>query len=55
MITGILLSSQRMAIRMHPVLKFVCVVVIALCLMAGCGCSDGRIENATDYSVKGKG
>ena len=48
MITGILLSSPRMGTDMHPVLKVVCVVAIALCLMAGCGCSDGRIENATD-------
>ncbi len=40
---------------MHPLLKFFVVVVIALCLMAGCGCTDGRVENASDYSVKGKG
>jgi hypothetical protein len=33
---------------MHPVCKFLVVVVVALCLMAGCGCTDGRIENATD-------
>jgi hypothetical protein len=37
---------------MHPVCKFLVVVVIALCLMAGCGCSDGRIENGSDI-VKG--
>ena len=52
MITGILLSFPRMVIRMHPVLKFVCVVAIALCLMAGCGCSDGRIENGTERVSK---
>ena len=40
---------------MHPVAKFILVVVFALCLMAGCGCTDGRIENAADYTVKGKG
>ena len=40
---------------MHPLVKFIIVVVIALCLMAGCGCTDGRIDNAADYSVKGKG
>jgi len=40
---------------MHPLLKFIIVVVIALGLLAGCGCTDGRIENAADYSVKGKG
>lgn len=41
-------SSVRMVNNMHPVLKFVCVVAIALCLMAGCGCTDGRIDNASD-------
>lgn len=45
-------SFLRTANRMHPVLKFVCVVAIALCLMAGCGCSDGRIENATDRVLR---
>lgn len=40
---------------MHPLVKFIIVVVIALCLMAGCGCTDGRVDNASDYSVKGKG
>jgi hypothetical protein len=33
---------------MHPILKFIVVVVIASGLLLGCGCSDGRIENATD-------
>jgi hypothetical protein len=55
MITGTLLSLRKTVIRMHSVLKFFIVVAIALCLMAGCGCSDGRIDNASDYSVKGKG
>ena len=37
---------------MHPLLKFIIVVVIASGLMLGCGCTDGRIENASD-TVKG--
>lgn len=33
---------------MHPLLKFLVVVVIASGLMLGCGCTDGRVENASD-------
>lgn len=40
---------------MRPIVRFVLVVALAFYLWVGCGCTDGRIDNASDYTVKGKG